>query len=430
MESMRALIIEDEITTRVLLRRILSREFGCEVTECQNGLEALEALSHREFDFAVLDLRMPVLDGVETLDAIRQSPGFAALPVVVMTVEREEGRVRRVLELGISDYLLKPLRPDHVSDRVRQLMAKIAGARAAEAGSRAREAADGQPRLLVVDGDAGFRRLVAKAVEGWQVVEAESGLAGLKQAIELKPNVVLIGQNLGILGADLLLKKLRTRDQLHQARLCLVRPEGSAPEPDAHRGYDVTVERAADPDLMRARLAAVLPDLDGAADPVDAIGVAVAAALGQFFGMMLSLEVEPDPDPPAPGDDILGARTKLTVGDRHRPLEVVLRWDLATARRLAGVVLDVGADQATDEDLELAGAELARIVASRVKTSLEASGGRLTYSPAVPLDRTPLGPPRQTLTFRTVKDGLRYRVDFIDANEDDTAPGGPVPVLP
>jgi CheY-like chemotaxis protein len=423
---MNVLIVEDEITTRVVLRRILSRELGCDVTECQNGLEALEALSSQAFDFAVLDIRMPVLDGVETLEAIRRSHELASLPVVMMTIERDEARVRRVVELGISDYLLKPLRPENVSSRLRALVAKISGARAGSLRPVGRPA-EGPLRLLVADGDAAFRRTVCEALDGWEVVEAESGVAALKRAVEVKPAAVLIGDQLGLVGPDLLLRKLRGNEQLGRVRLYVVVAEPAAAR--ALAGHDGLVERTSDRERLRSELSAVVRDVaaHAADDPLDAVAEAVAAALSQFFGMMLSLEVEPDPEALAPAG-LPGARVRLAIADPPLGVEMLLRCEAETAKAVARVVLDIVPEQATDVDLRLAVAEVARVVAGRVKTALEADGRRLSCGPPVPIDGPVDATARRTLTFRTTKDRLRYGVDFVEAPDESTNEG--VPALP
>lgn len=418
---MNVLIVEDEITTRVVLRRILSRELGCDVTECQNGLEALEALSSQAFDFAVLDIRMPVLDGVETLEAIRRSPELASLPVVMMTIERDEARVRRVVELGISDYLLKPLRPDNVSARFRALIAKIHDARAGSLRPGGRPA-EGPLRLLVADGDAAFRRAVGEALDGWEVVEAESGVAALKRAVEVKPAAVLVGDHLGLVGPDLLLKKLRGNEQLGRIRLYVVVAEPAAAR--ALASHDGVVERTSDRERLRSQLSTLVRDVaaHAADDPLDAVGEAVATALSQFFGMMLSLEVEPDPEALAP-TGLPGARVRLALADPPLGVEMLLRCEPETARAVARVVLDIVPEQATEVDLRLAVTEVARVVAGRVKTAYETDGRRLSCGPPVPLDGPVDSSPRRTLAFRTTKDRLRYGVDFVEVSDEPTGAG-------
>ena len=77
---MRALIVDDEPTVRLLLGRILRREVDCAVTEATNGIEALDLLSRDHYDFVVIDIMMPIMDGLETLEAIRSTPELRNRP--------------------------------------------------------------------------------------------------------------------------------------------------------------------------------------------------------------------------------------------------------------------------------------------------------------------------------------------------------------
>ncbi len=109
---MKVLIADDEPMTRSLLRRVLTRECGCTVSEAGDGLAALSSCGSTPPDLIVTDLRMPVMDGIELIEALRQVPALAAIPVVMMTAAREQGPVHRAIELGVTDYLLKPLQAE------------------------------------------------------------------------------------------------------------------------------------------------------------------------------------------------------------------------------------------------------------------------------------------------------------------------------
>ena len=102
------LVVDDDVTTRILLRRILERE-GCTVLEADNGRVALEVLEENDLPHLILlDLMMPEMDGFGFLSAIQEVSAWAAIPVVVVTAkdisagEREllSGRVKQVLAKG------------------------------------------------------------------------------------------------------------------------------------------------------------------------------------------------------------------------------------------------------------------------------------------------------------------------------------------
>jgi CheY-like chemotaxis protein len=79
------LIYDDDPTARFLLKKILVRELDATVTEATDGLQALRLLTARRFDALILDLRMPVMDGPETLEVVRNTPDLREIPVVVLS---------------------------------------------------------------------------------------------------------------------------------------------------------------------------------------------------------------------------------------------------------------------------------------------------------------------------------------------------------
>ncbi len=108
---MRVLICDDDASLRFSARRILERRFGAVVEECANGAEALQALAERRFAFMLLDVDMPGLSGHDTLKAIRAAEATADLPVIIVSSESGGDAIVSLVQLGISDYVLKPLLP-------------------------------------------------------------------------------------------------------------------------------------------------------------------------------------------------------------------------------------------------------------------------------------------------------------------------------
>lgn len=121
---MNILIVDDEETVRSSIRRAFAHEPGVSVYEAANGPEALNTLVRHECDLVVLDLHMPGMDGETTLRAIRRSPTRANVPVVMLTGISDEKRVRGVLKLGVEDYLLKPIAPEELVERLLEILAR------------------------------------------------------------------------------------------------------------------------------------------------------------------------------------------------------------------------------------------------------------------------------------------------------------------
>ncbi len=106
---MRVLVAEDETLIRLDLRDVLERAGYDVCAEARDGLEAIELARTEEPDLAVLDVKMPQLDG---LSAARRILDERPIPIVMLTAYAEEDLVRRAVEAGIFGYLLKPFRED------------------------------------------------------------------------------------------------------------------------------------------------------------------------------------------------------------------------------------------------------------------------------------------------------------------------------
>ncbi|MGH9425528.1 MAG: response regulator, partial [Terriglobia bacterium] len=81
----KVLIVDDSSRDRHLLNTILTRKLGCKVTASENGLEALNRLSTDTYNLVILDLQMPLMNGTEVLQEIRQHPATSELPVLMIT---------------------------------------------------------------------------------------------------------------------------------------------------------------------------------------------------------------------------------------------------------------------------------------------------------------------------------------------------------
>ena len=87
MDRHRILIVEDSPTMRQLLAFALKRLRGAEIVEAQDGLDGLRKVTADEFDLALVDINMPVMDGLKLVHLIRQEPDLAEMPIVVITTE-------------------------------------------------------------------------------------------------------------------------------------------------------------------------------------------------------------------------------------------------------------------------------------------------------------------------------------------------------
>ncbi len=116
-ESARILVVDDVEANRDLLSRRLLRQ-GHVVEQAEDGQQALDRLADGAWDLVLLDVMMPVLDGIATLTAMKQHETLRDIPVIMISANTELETVVRCIELGADDYLPKPFDPVLLRARV------------------------------------------------------------------------------------------------------------------------------------------------------------------------------------------------------------------------------------------------------------------------------------------------------------------------
>ena len=114
MQRHRILIVEDSPTMRQLLVFALKRLPGVELVEARDGMDGLRKVTSDHFDLALVDINMPVMDGLKLIHLIRDEESLAGMPIVVITTEGAEEDRARALALGADEYLTKPVQANKV----------------------------------------------------------------------------------------------------------------------------------------------------------------------------------------------------------------------------------------------------------------------------------------------------------------------------
>lgn len=112
------LIVDDDFINRTLLKSIL-RKYGeiSEMIEAENGSDALDKLKiHNDIDIVLLDIIMPILNGIEFLKIFRADSNFNHIPVLVLSTD--DTRKGEVLDLGANDFLRKPIKGDELFRKI------------------------------------------------------------------------------------------------------------------------------------------------------------------------------------------------------------------------------------------------------------------------------------------------------------------------
>ena len=120
--STRILICDDDPLLVDLLEYRLSSK-GYKVAVARDGGEALALAAAQRPDAIVLDAMMPVMDGYEVLRRIREDEALTDIPVLMLTARKQERDVVGALELGASDFMVKPFIPEELTARLGRLLA-------------------------------------------------------------------------------------------------------------------------------------------------------------------------------------------------------------------------------------------------------------------------------------------------------------------
>ncbi len=122
MDMRRILIVEDSPTMRQLLVFALRRLKDVEIVEAQDGMDGLRKVSSDHFDLDLIDINMPVMDGLKLISLMRGEESLQAIPIVVITTEGADEDRQRALALGANEYLTKPIQANKVLSLARTLL--------------------------------------------------------------------------------------------------------------------------------------------------------------------------------------------------------------------------------------------------------------------------------------------------------------------
>ncbi len=118
----RVLVVEDNVPNQMIAQAFL-KAAGFEVVIANNGREAIEAVSKEKFDLVLMDINMPVMDGLEATRILRQNPDYKKTPILAFTAHAIDEDRSTLLNAGLNDILKKPVTEKGLVDSVKQWIA-------------------------------------------------------------------------------------------------------------------------------------------------------------------------------------------------------------------------------------------------------------------------------------------------------------------
>jgi len=119
MEKKTILVADDEEDIKVVLRLYLESR-GFNIVTAFDGLDAIDQAQQHKPDLILLDVMMPVVNGYEVAAKLRADPATSDIPIVMLSAATHEDAVRKGLEAGARDYVMKPFDPQKLEDTIRK----------------------------------------------------------------------------------------------------------------------------------------------------------------------------------------------------------------------------------------------------------------------------------------------------------------------
>ena len=121
-ENKRVLVVEDSPAMRQLIRFALNKVEGLEVLEANDGVDGLSKLTGKKFDLLIVDINMPIMDGLKLIDMVRKNAEHKDVPILIITTESAEEDRQRAMALGVNEYLTKPVQSQQIVESAKQLL--------------------------------------------------------------------------------------------------------------------------------------------------------------------------------------------------------------------------------------------------------------------------------------------------------------------
>jgi two-component system cell cycle response regulator DivK len=119
--SKRILVVEDQPDSRQIIRDMLTGT-DYEITEAENGEEALTAIAKQRPDLILMDIQLPIMDGYTATNQIKADPALQSIPIIAVTSYALGSEEKKARAVGCDDYVTKPFSPRELLAKIRQYL--------------------------------------------------------------------------------------------------------------------------------------------------------------------------------------------------------------------------------------------------------------------------------------------------------------------
>ena len=248
------LTVDDSKTVRIIVRKAF-KSYDCEILEAANGVEGLAVASKDMPDLILLDVTMPVMDGVEMLTKLKSDPRLRAIPVVMLTAEGGRDNVLKIAKMGVRDYVVKPFKEDVLLEK----LGRIIDLKPLSEGAAKRKSILDPCDILVVEDQPVIVQQIQDGLgqTQWKVL----GMCKLGETLDLcqrqVPDLILISLSLPDDGAMKLFRLLRANLKTKNTPLfaLVVKTDSAAQQLAQQIGFSAIITKPIEMADLEAKMA-------------------------------------------------------------------------------------------------------------------------------------------------------------------------------
>lgn len=175
------LLVEDNEMNRIVAETILN-QYGAYITEAVNGVEAVDAIRREKYDIVLMDIQMPVMDGIEATRTIRNEI-HSNIPIIALTANAVKGEMEKCIQAGMNDYLSKPFEEEELIRLIAKWLGRETHFRPAKTATVTGTPLYDLGKLKQIT--RGDEKFIAKMLQVF-INETKTGVANLDRAFEEK----------------------------------------------------------------------------------------------------------------------------------------------------------------------------------------------------------------------------------------------------
>lgn len=204
---MKILIVEDEQASFAYLKKIIQTHHRCEIYSASNGIEALKLLENEKFDGIIADVSMPLMTGIELLEILVSNPDTNRIPIMMTSANNTRSDVEHALELGASDYLLKPLMAHETLSRINRFIELIKCKSDEVKNNKAN--IEQKSLLIITNNRENWSTIVEKLNPDFSIIIFDSAPEGLEYYLKNLTAIVVLDEGIKTISEEFIAKKIK-----------------------------------------------------------------------------------------------------------------------------------------------------------------------------------------------------------------------------